>query len=283
MLQEIQQAQNRFKISIEKANKSIVETDRQYLDENDQQIYELKDQLKDLLDKFLYQSQHQKYKDKINETIYSIVRVCSNLKFLDQLIQQQKILEAYQEYKNKYDQIQQFLEDKQQQHQQLHQQIYNDQYFEQINGERIKKLKITQDKFDQFKNKMNQLKDQITNLFNNQYYNNQQTKNLTNNELIKIDQKIFEFQKQFDNFNELNTQNQNSCEIIRNQIKLLEEFKRKQKEVKENEIEKVNQFKLTIEKKEAEHKSEQEKEIFNLINQLQNRQVDMCPNAQVHL
>ncbi|CAD8194893.1 unnamed protein product [Paramecium pentaurelia] len=270
LLEEIYQDQNRLKISIEEANKFIEETDRQYLDEHYQQIYELSDQLKDLFDKFKYQSQHQKYKDKINEIIYDITKDFGQLEFLAQLVDQ-KTLAGYQEYKTKYIQIQQFLSNYQKQQQQLHQQIYNDQYFEQINEERLKKLIITQDKFDQFKNQMNQLKDQLKNLINNQNNNNEQTKNLINNELIRFDQKIFELQRQFDNFNELNIQNQNPCEIISIQIKLLEEFQKKLKEVIDNEIEKIDQFKLIIEKKAAEQKSEQEKEILYLNHQLQNR------------
>ncbi|CAD8181061.1 unnamed protein product [Paramecium pentaurelia] len=93
--------------------------------------------------------------------------------------------------------------------------------------------------------------------------------NLINNRLGRIEQTIIEQQKQFDKFNEFNELN--SFETINQQINQLDEFQRKLKEVENNETEQVDQLKQIIQKIGAQNKSEQEKEILKLNNQLQNR------------
>ncbi|CAD8181065.1 unnamed protein product [Paramecium pentaurelia] len=258
-LEELQQSQNRLKILIEEANECLKQIERQYEDEYQQQIDDLDHKLNEQLDKFKYLSKNQKYKDKINQIINKIADESGKLNSLNV---------AYQQYNQNYDQIQQSISDFQKQYNQLHEQIYNDEQIEQKNGERIKKLKITQDQLDLFKKIMNQLKEQLKSLINNQYCNNEQILYLINDRLGRIDQTIIQQQKQFDKFNKFNELN--SFEIINQQINQLEEFQRKLKEVENNETEQVDQLKQIIQKIGAQNKSEQEKEILKLNNQLQN-------------
>ncbi|CAD8181067.1 unnamed protein product [Paramecium pentaurelia] len=266
-LEELQQSQNRLKILIEEANECLKQIERQYEDEYQQQIDDLDHKLNEQLDKFKYLSKNQKYKDKINQIINKIADESGKLNSLNVLISQRTQV-AYQQYNQNYDQIQQSISDFQKQYNQLHEQIYNDEQIQQKNGERIKKLKITQDQLDLFKKIMNQLKEKLKSLINNQYCNDEQIMNLINNRLGRIEQTIIEQQKQFDKFNEINEQN--SCEIINYQINQLEEFQRKLKEVENNVKEQVDQLKQIIQKIGAQNKSEQEKEILKLNNQLQN-------------
>ncbi|CAD8181055.1 unnamed protein product [Paramecium pentaurelia] len=267
-LEELQQYQNRLKILIEEANKCISQIERQYEDEYQQQIDDLDHKLNEQLDKFKYLSKNQKYKDKINQIINKIADESGKLNSLKILISQRTQV-AFQQYNQNYDQIQQSISDFKKQYKQLHEQIYNDEQIEQKNGERIKKLKMIQDQLDLFKQTMNEQKEQVKNLINNQYCNNEQTQNLINNTLVLIDNTKIEQQKQFDKFNEFNELN--SFEIINQQINQLEEFQRKLKEVENNVKEQVDQLKQTIQKIGAQNKSEQEKEILKLNNQLQNR------------
>ncbi|CAD8055017.1 unnamed protein product [Paramecium primaurelia] len=265
-LKEIQQAQNVLKILIEEASKSILSFNAKIFEENSNQIDNLNDKLTDYLDKFQYQSKNQKYSNKIVQIMNQIKFVLEQLNSLKKQINQ-CTQTSYQQFNKNYYEIEELLRYYQKQYNQLHEQIYNDELIEQINLERIKKIKMTQNQLDQIKKKMNQLKDQIKYLFHNKYLNYEQIYNLINNKLIKIDQNIIKCQKKFENFIELNLLN--SYEIMKNQIKLLQEVQRKlDRDV--NEIEyNIDQFKLIISKIETENESEEKKEIFNLNTQLQ--------------
>ncbi|CAK70383.1 unnamed protein product (macronuclear) [Paramecium tetraurelia] len=241
-LEEILQAQNRLKTHIEEANKSIQQTDKQFLDKHQSQIQELNDKLNDYQEKYQYFSTNQKYSIQITQVINQIGQAFCYLNNLKQLISQ-RTLPAYQQYTQIYSEIQQSLKSFEKQHSQLHQKIYNDEQIQLKNHERIKTLEMTKNQLDQFNQQMNQFKEQVKNLIKNEYCNNETTRNLINNKLKNMDQNIKEQNEQFDKFTQFNQEDK--CENIDEQIKQLEEFQGKLKELKANN-QKIKKFLLQI-------------------------------------
>ncbi|CAD8142420.1 unnamed protein product [Paramecium octaurelia] len=222
-------------------------------------------------------SKNQKYANQITQIITQIGQAFDCLNNLKQLISQRTLL-SYIQYTQLYSQFQKSLKSFEKHHSLLHQQIYNDQQIELKNQERIKALKITKYQLDQFNQKMNQLKDQLTNLIKIEYQNNEKTQNLINTRLTKIDQNTiqqYELYVKFTQFNQLE-----SCDIVQNQIKQLEDFQGKLKEVEANEQEYINQVELIVKNIGEEKKREQEKEILQLNNQLQTRYIEYTKHLQ---
>ncbi|CAK70382.1 unnamed protein product (macronuclear) [Paramecium tetraurelia] len=93
-----------------------------------------------------------------------------------------------------------------------------------------------------------------------------------------MDQNIKEQNEQFDKFTQFNQEDK--CENIDEQIKQLEEFQGKLKELKGKEIEYLYQFELIIKNVGQENKSQQEKEILFLNNQLQTRHKEYAKALQ---
>ncbi|CAD8200874.1 unnamed protein product [Paramecium octaurelia] len=269
-LKEIQQAQIRLNSQIGQANKCIQQIEIEYLDQHKQQIEELNDKLIDYQDKYKYLPQNQKYKNQITQIINQIGQTFGYLDDLKLLLTQGTFV-AYQKYTQINQQLEQSLKSFEKQYYQIHEQIYKDLQFDEKNEEKVKKLEMTKDQLNNFIIKMNQLKDQVKNLISNQYCNNQKTQNLIQIKLTNIDQNIMEQQVKFDKFTELNQLD--SCENIIHQIKQLEEFSSKLKEVEVNEIEQINELELIIKNvgEESKQKSDQEKEILTLNNQLSTR------------
>ncbi|CAK72854.1 unnamed protein product (macronuclear) [Paramecium tetraurelia] len=266
--EEIQQAQNRLKAQIEEANKCILKMDKEYLHKHQQQIEESNKKLIDYQQKYQYFSTNQKYANQITQIINQIGQTFDYLDNLKQLISQ-RTLPSYQQYTQIHSQIQQSLKSFEKYHTQLHQQIYDDQQIELKNQERIKTIKITEYQLDQFNQKMNQFKDQLKNLIKNEYCNNEKSQNLINTRLSKIDQNTMQQQELFVKLSQLNQLE--SCDVVNRQIKQLEEFQGNLKEVEVNEIEYINQLELIIKNVGEENKSQQEKDILTLNNQLQTR------------
>ncbi|CAD8200822.1 unnamed protein product [Paramecium octaurelia] len=252
-LKEIQQAQIRLNTQIGQENKCIQQIDIEYLDQHMQQIEEINEKLIDHQDKYKQLSKNQKYTNQITQIID----------------RQDKLLVTQMIQNYCYLKIEQSLRSFEKQYYQIHEQIYQDLQFEEKNEEKIKKLEVTKDQLNNFIIKMNQIKDYGKNLINNQYCNNQKTQNLIYIKLTNIDQNIVEQQEQFDKFTQVNQLD--SCENIINQIKQLEDFYGKLKEVELNEIESLNQLELIIKNVGEETKCEQQKEIHTLNNQIQNR------------
>ncbi|CAD8096105.1 unnamed protein product [Paramecium sonneborni] len=270
-VEEIQQSQNRLKNQIDESNKSIEQTDIKFINEHRRQLDVLAHNLNDYLDKFKYLSKNEKYKNKIDQIISKIENCFNQLNQLNQLLTQ-GIFQNYQQFNQKIDSINQNLYEFQKQHNQLHEQIYQDQQIQQQNDERTKKLKNIEGQLKEFTDKMNSLKTQINNLINNQYCNNEYTRNLIMEKQSKIDQNINQIQNQFKNFKDFNQLTQSE---INNQISSLEQFQEKLKKQIDDEQEQVIQLQFIIQKIGAENKSEQEKELLQQTNKLQQKQMQL--------
>ncbi|CAD8124782.1 unnamed protein product [Paramecium sonneborni] len=265
-LEELLQAQNILKNLINDMNKIIEQIDSKFIQDCQRQIDFLADNLNDYQDKFMYLSQNQKYAEKINQYSNQLGFCSEQLNDLNQLLQQGIFLN-YLKFKQIYDYITQQLQEFNKQHNLLLEQIHNDQHIEQKNNERIKKLKQIEGQLNEFIVKMNQLKISVNDFSKNQYCNNEQTRNLIADKQQKIDQNIYSIQQQYQNFLRFN--NLSSYDSINFQMIDLESFKEKLKLLILDEQEKVNQLYLIIQKIGNEQKTEQEKEYFQLNNQLQ--------------
>ncbi|CAD8096021.1 unnamed protein product [Paramecium sonneborni] len=275
-VEEIQQSQNRLKNQIDETNKFIELIDNKFIDEQRIQLDDLAHNLSDYLDKFKYLSKNEKYKNKIDQIISKIKNCFNQLNYWHQQ-QAEEIFKNYKQFIQMIESINQDLNEFSKQYNQLHEQIYQDQQIEQQNSERKKKLTNIEGQIKEFIDKMNKLKTQINNLINNQYCNNEYTRNLIMEKQRKIDQNIYQIQEQFNNFKGFN---QLISYEIKNQIIYLEQFQEKLKKLHDDELEQVNQLQLVIQNIGAENKSGIEKELLQLTNELQQKQMKFTKALQ---
>ncbi|CAD8127281.1 unnamed protein product [Paramecium sonneborni] len=264
-LEELLLSQNRIKIFIDETNQYLEKIDSKFLEEKQRQIDDLAQYLLDQQDKFIYLSQNKKYHEKINLINNQIRNYFEQLKGLSSLLNQE-LFDNYQNFKNTTEYLSQQLQVLQRQHNLILEQVHNDQQIEQRNAERIKKIKAIEGQLNEFIDKMNHLKVQVCEFSKNQFCNNE-TRTLIMDKQLKIDQNAYLIQQQYQDFQRFNELT--SCEAINVQIIYLEQFQEKLKQQLLNEQEKVNQLHLVIQKISNENKSDQEKEYFQLKNQLQ--------------
>ncbi|CAD8128231.1 unnamed protein product [Paramecium sonneborni] len=264
-LEDLQSAQNRMKNLIDEINESIEQIDFKFLEEHQRYIDTQTENLLDFQDKFTYLSKNKHYAENINQ-INNQIGICfEQLKGLNSLLKYE-IFQNYEKFKKTSDSISQQLQELEKSHNLFIEQEYNNQQIHQRNVERIKKLEVIEGYLKDFINKMNHLKNQVSNFSNNQFCKNE-TRTLIIDKQLKIEQNIHSIQQEFQDFQKFNQIT--SCEAINVQIIYLEQFQEKLKQQLLNEQDKVNQLYLVIQKIMNENKSEQENEYFQLKNQFQ--------------
>ncbi|CAD8124038.1 unnamed protein product [Paramecium sonneborni] len=264
-LEELESAQDKMRNLIDEINQSIEQIDNKFLEEHQGQIDAQTNTLQDFYDKFTYLSENKQYAEKINQINNQIEIYFEQLQGLNSQLKYEIFLN-YQKIKKTFDSISQKLQEFEKQYNLILQQKHNDQQIHQRNVERIKKLEVIEGQLNDFINKMNRLKNQVSNFSNNQFCKNE-TRTLIMDKQLKIDQNIHSIKQQYQDFQKFNQIT--SYQAINVQIIYLEQFQEKLKQELLNEQDKVNQLHLVLQKITNENKGEQEKEYFQLKNQFQ--------------
>ncbi|CAD8096083.1 unnamed protein product [Paramecium sonneborni] len=275
-IKEYYRDQKRLESSIKQADNIIVSIDQDFYQFYKGKINKLIMSLKDNQKKF--ENLSDKYKEyfKINQIITKIEMHIKQLNDFNQQLDQGEI-KNYQQLDQIMDQINRDQQEFEKLHQNCIQKVLVDRNVEVLNNIRKQKLTNIEGQLEVYKDQMDKLKIQINNFINNQYCDNQFTKDLIKNKQIKIDQNISQFQEQFTNFKEFN---QFTLEEINNQIKQLEQFEEKLKKQLEDEQEQANQLQQQIFKIGADIKSNQVKEIKKLTEELQQKQKEFTNALQ---
>ncbi|CAD8194980.1 unnamed protein product [Paramecium octaurelia] len=263
-LEDIQQTLSHLKIQTRNTIQSIQKIDQDFIDIQQNKIYDLEMQLDDYIEKFTYLSPNLKYKQVINQIITSVQE--QNLQTNDlQLILNGKIFQEYQKFQQINDSIQKQLYYFWKQHNDITQQIYHDEQTQQRKEKRIKVFETAQTQLNNSIDKFTNLKKQFDNLFSNQHNIATSYQSMIKEKIEKIVLKISEYQNLFKRCQQSDIND--SCRTSIIQIDELEQFQEKLQQQVDDETENLTKLYLLIQ--EEQQNSQYEKEIFKLNTQLQ--------------